>query len=698
MTADSRRDFFRHAVTAAAAAGLNATPALIRKALAIPARRDKGTLEDVRHIVILMQENRSFDHYFGALKGVCGFGDPRPATLPDGRPVWHQPAPDGELLPFHPDAPDLGLQFLVGTPHDWPTTQRAWNEGRSDQWVAAKGVNTMAHFTRADIPFHYALADAFTVCDAYHCSLLGPTDPNRYHLWTGCTGNDGSGGAPVITNAEAGYSWKTFPERLEGAGIAWKIYQDAGAGLDAAGNWGYADNPYVGNYGDNSLLYFHQYRDAQPGSALYEKARTGTRIAANPGQGLFDLLKADVANGTLPAVSWIVAPEAYSEHPNFPANYGAWYISQVLEALTSNADSWSQTALFVTYDENDGFFDHVVPPTPAATREQGLSTVDASREFFPGDANYAAGPYGLGQRVPMLVVSPWTRGGWVCSEVFDHTSLIRFVERRFGLDSPELRESNISPWRRAVCGDLTSAFNFANPNGAAPRLPRTESYLPPDAVRHPDYVPTPPARQALPVQERGLRASRALPYEFDVQGRVDPARREMALGFANKGRAGAVFRVGEPGSARAPRTYTVEAGKQLRDVWGAPAGEGGAYDLVVTAPGAFHRRFRGDASAGVALEANGEHLRRGGGVLRIVLSNAGPTALSVTVAPNAYTRAPARQYTLAPGSSREDLWHVRDSAGWYDLSVTSAGDARFLRRLAGRVETGRPSTSDPALA
>jgi len=462
MHSNDRRDFLRRSLIGAGAAA--ALPALIQKALAIPAHRDKGTLEDVQHVVILMQENRSFDHYFGTLRGVCGFGDPRPATLPDGKPVWHQPGPDGEHLPFRPDAPDLGLQFMVGTPHDWPTTQRAWNEGRSDQWIAAKGPHTMAHFTRADIPFHYALADAFTVCDAYHCALLGPTDPNRYHLWTGCAGNDGAH-APVVTNAEAGYSWTTFPERLEAAGVSWKIYQDVGDGLDKAGNWGCADNAHIGNYGDNSLLYFDQYRNAAPGSPLYEKARTGTRIAADPKQGLFDILKADVAGGRLPSVSWIVAPEAYSEHPNWPANYGAWYIAQVLEALVANPEVWSRTALFITYDENDGFFDHVVPPTPAATPAQGLSTVDAAREHFPGDASYAAGPYGLGPRVPMLVVSPWTRGGWVCSEVFDHTSLIRFVERRFGAGGDALRETNISP--RPASTPPTDASRSRWPTAAA---------------------------------------------------------------------------------------------------------------------------------------------------------------------------------------------------------------------------------------
>ena len=691
MNQDDRRHFLRQALAGAGLTAAGAIPPVIQKALAIPAQRDKGTLEDVAHIVVLMQENRSFDHYFGALKGVCGFGDPRPATLPDGRPVWHQPGPDGDHLPFRPAAPDLGLQFMVGTPHDWPTTQRAWNEGRSDQWIAAKGPNTMAHFTRADIPFHYALADAFTICDAYHCSLLGPTDPNRYHLWTGCTGNDGRGGAPVITNAEAGYTWTTFPERLEAAGIAWKIYQDVGTGLDKAGNWGCADNAYIGNYGDNSLLYFNQYRDARPGSPLYDKARTGTRVAVNAGQGLFDILKADIAAGTLPAVSWIVAPEAFSEHPNWPANYGAWYIAQVLEALTADPATWSRTALFITYDENDGFFDHVVPPTPARTPEQGLSTVDTAREHFPGDANYAAGPYGLGQRVPMLVVSPWTRGGWVCSEVFDHTSLIRFIERRFGMDGHALHETNISPWRRAISGDLVSAFDFADPNAAPAPLPATRGYVPPDADRHPDWIPALPASPSLPIQERGLRRSRALPYDLDVTGRFDAEKNAFAITLSNRGSAGAVLRLAATASTDAPRTYTVEAGKQLGDVVATSA-----RDLVVTGPGAFHRRFRDDPA--LAVDVRGEHRRARGGQLRLTLTNRGATPVRLTVAPGVYPKGPPRHHVLAPGASKVDTWAVADSAGWYDLAVTAhAGDA-FLRRLAGRVETGRPRTSDPATA
>lgn len=455
----NRRRFLQ---IAGATAGVSALSSSIARAAAIPAARRSGSLRDVEHVVVLMQENRSFDHYFGSLKGVRGFGDPRPLLLENGKSVWHQSDGSKDVLPYHPDAEDLGMQFIEGLNHDWAGGHKAWNNGKYDSWVPAKGTGTMAYLTRKDIPFHYALADAFTICDSYHCSIIGATDPNRYYMFSGHVGNDGSGGGPVLGNEEAGYSWTTYPERLEKAGISWKVYQDIGDGLDADGKWGWIEDAYRGTYGDNSLLFFNQYRDAKPGDPLYDKARTGTN--AKQGDGFFDQLKADVKAGKLPQISWIAAPEAFSEHPNWPANYGAWYVSQVLDALTSNPEVWSKTALFITYDENDGYFDHVLPPFPPASADQGLSTVDTKLDSFGGNATYSAGPYGFGQRVPMLVVSPWSTGGYVCSETFDHTSIIRFMERRFGVHEP-----NISPWRRAISGDLTSAFDFGLENTKPPR-------------------------------------------------------------------------------------------------------------------------------------------------------------------------------------------------------------------------------------
>jgi len=183
-------------------------------------------------------------------------------------------------------------------------------------------------------------------------------------MWTGWVGNDGKGGGPVVDNAEQGYSWSTYPEKLQAAGISCKIYQDVGTGLTAAGYWGWTGNPYIGNYGDNSLLYFHQYQNAQPGTPLANGAKTGTDISVRG--TLFDIFRKDVASGNLPQVSWVVAPEGYTEHPNWPANYRAWHVSQILDALTDHPDVWSKTVFFLTYDENDGFFDHLVPPTAPA--------------------------------------------------------------------------------------------------------------------------------------------------------------------------------------------------------------------------------------------------------------------------------------------------------------------------------------------
>jgi phospholipase C len=518
-------------------------------------------------------------------------------------------------------------------------------------------------------------------------------------MWTGWVGNDGRGGGPVINNAEAGYDWSTYPERLERAGVSWKIYQDAGVGLDAAGFWGFTDDAYIGNFGDNSLLYFHQYQNTSPGDALYEKARRGTDIGVpgTPFEALFTDLRNDVLNDRLPQISWIVAPEAFSEHGNWPANYGAWYVSQVLDALTANPEVWSKTALFLTYDENDGFFDHVVPPTPAGSPAEGKSTVDTSIEIFAGSPGNPSGPYGLGVRVPMIVISPWSKGGWVCSETFDHTSLIRFLERRFAPHHSGLIESNITQWRRTVCGDLTSAFDFAKPNSARVSLPDTAAYKPLNHDKHPDFVPTPPTDQSLPAQEPGLRHARALPYELDVRGTVDHG--ELKLVFGNTGKAGACFQVRSGNTALGPWSYTVESEKSLSDSWNAARTNQGNYDLSAFGPNGFLRGFRGSLSQGktnldVDARYDPDHLE-----IELRVSNRGPATVKVSL-DNAYQGKRGRDDgeggRLRPGQSLDARFSLRDSFGWYDIAITVDGDAGFLRRLAGHVENGEDSASDPA--
>ncbi len=665
----------------------------IARAMSVPANNRTGTIADVGHIIILMQENRSFDHYFGTLRGVRGFADPCAVTLPSGRSVWHQPHEGNYVLPFRPDAANLGSQFLPDVPHGWEDSHAAWNMGNYDQWIRHKGIAAMTYYTRADIPYHYALADAFTICDAYYCSVMGPTDPNRYYMWTGWTGNDGNGGGPVVTNAEAGYAWSTFPERLQKNGISWKIYQDIGNGLDAQGKWGWTEDPYIGNYGDNALLYFHQYRDAAPGNPLADYAKIGTNILAHGHDPfrLLDLFRHDVSQGRLPQVSWIVAPEAYSEHPNFPPNYGAWYISQVIDILVSKPEVWSKSVLFITYDEGGGLFDHVVPPTPAYSKTHGGSTVDTRNEFFQGV------PYGLGTRVPMLVVSPWSKGGWVNSQVFDHTSLIRFIEARFAKDYPGLIESNITPWRRAVAGDLTTAFNFATPNASPVSLPDVSGYLPLDKRKHPDFPVSVPVNQDLPHQEPGVRLARALPYALHARARINLSKESLVIEFGNSGEVAGVFQVRSPSNDRVtPRTYTVEAGKRLVGTWtldmlGAPH-----FDLAVYGPNGFFRAFKGSLRGpGKANLDVQDHYDKRRNSISLTISNLAKESARVRIVNN-YTgeRIEAK---LGHRQILTNTWPLARSFGWYDLLITVESDPGFMQRIAGHVETGRDSVSDPAM-
>ncbi|CAM5415208.1 phosphocholine-specific phospholipase C [Streptomyces chartreusis] len=676
----NRRSFLQ---IAGATTAFTALSSSIQRAAAIPANHRTGSIEDVEHIVVLMQENRSFDHYFGKLRGVRGFGDPRPVAHDNGKSIWHQSNGTKDILPFHPEADDLGMQFLEGLPHGWNDGHQAYNRGKYDKWIPAKGTTTMAYLTREDIPFHYALADAFTVCDAYHCSFIGSTDPNRYYMWTGYTGNDGTGGGPVLGNDELGYGWTTYPERLEQAGISWKIYQDIGDGLDAAGSWGWISDAYRGNYGDNSLLYFNKYRSAKAGEPWYDKARTGTD--AKSGDGYFDLLKADVKAGKLPKISWIAAPEAFSEHSNWPSNYGAWYIAQVLDALTSNPEVWSKTALFITFDENDGFFDHVVPPMPPKDASQGKSTVDVSLDLYKGDSSRPAGPYGLGPRVPMLVVSPWSKGGYVCSETLDHTSILRFMENRFGV-----KETNISPWRRAICGDLTSAFDFSRKDSRPAALPDTDDYEPQDRERHPDYKPTPPAAGDMPKQERGLRPSRPLKYAPHVDGSVDAAAGKFTLSFASGAKAGAAFHITSGNRTDGPWMYTTEAGKGIADTWNS-AYSGGSYDLTVHGPAGFVRWFKGSNKV-TGPEVTARHQ---GDDIELTFTNKGTTSVRLKI-DNGYGGRPST-VTVRPGAKVCRTVDLAASRRWYDLTVTSESDPAFLRRFAGHVENGRPGVSDPAI-
>ena len=391
------------------AAGSAAASSVIARALAAPAHRATRTIQDVEHVVILMQENRAFDHYFGSLRGVRGFGDPRPLGLPSGKPVWFQPNPKGgDVLPFHLDASTTRAQVMDSLDHSWKGSHARWKH--HDAWIAAKTPLTMGYFTRADLPFYYALADAFTVCDAYHCSIFGPTNPNRAFLFTGTNGlTAGETGKLAVINPPAetnetaemandakafpGFGWTTYAERLQTAGVSWKVYQE------------------YDNYGDNALAYFKAFRGIDPASPLHERARrwaegsTPANAKTARGEHLVSAFARDVAAGTLPKVSWIVAPYIMCEHPSASPGYGESLTARLIGALADHPEVWSRTAFILNYDENDGFFDHMPPPIPPAGTALGASTVDLAGETYAGE------PVGLGPRVPMLAVSPWSRGG-----------------------------------------------------------------------------------------------------------------------------------------------------------------------------------------------------------------------------------------------------------------------------------------------
>jgi phospholipase C len=713
----SRRDFLRLAATAA---GAGMFPMSIRRALAIPARRVTGTIQDVEHVVILMQENRSFDHYFGSMRGVRGFNDPRPARLPNGKPVWYQPPVEtktkhyhsrglrddaAHVLPFYLN-PKQTTEFQAGTDHGWSSGHLAWNHGHHNQWVNQKqDVITMGYLRREDVSFHYALADAFTVCDAYHCSIHANTAPNRIYLWSGTIdarnayGKKPNGPGLDERHHTNGYTWTTYPERLEAAGVTWKLYQ---------GGSGEPGTP-TDNYTDNSLEFFAQYQvkeGASPTGPLVTKGVTNRTLRE---------FRDDVAANRLAQVSWIVAPYKYSEHPEASPTDGAYYISLVLDALTANPDIWSKTVFILNYDENDGLFDHVLPPMPPhvlpgqaqAQNAKGLVSADLldslGDEFLdldkypeikspliPGADPGGLQPIGLGPRLPMIIASPWTRGGWVCSQTFDHTSVLQFLEARFNVPEP-----NISKWRRAVCGNLTSAFDFA----AAPG-PEAVSFAPPRPLVSSHKPYSVPVNQTMPRQEPGTRPARPLPYRIHTHSRVDAARNRVYIDFINAGQAGIAFYAFDGADPQTPpRRYTLSAPNplsepvQISDYWVPTAGK---YDLSLYGPNGYHSQFRGQLDSPAAPEAQlGYDPQTGDVHLRLTNTGAAPCAVLVA---NAYAPgAGTRRFTLAPGAALDDRWPLAASAGWFDLSITTPDQPAYLRRYAGHVETGRPSTSDPAI-
>ncbi|HEX3491025.1 MAG TPA: phospholipase C, phosphocholine-specific [Streptosporangiaceae bacterium] len=726
----SRRNLMRGAaVITGAAVAASVSPAAgalastSSEASAKTRQRRHGDLRDIKRVVILMQENRSFDHYFGSLRGVRGFGDRSTITLPGGYSVWQQPTtPPGQPVtgtqyPWRlatgtfsgtqPPSPEVGAQNYGGTDHSWESQHGAWYGGLMNAWYYAKGgPTTLGYLNRQDIPFHYALADAYTIGDAYHCSVLSATGPNRTYLWSGTINADQEHGSFVAYSGgdELGkfLSWPSYPETLQGAGVSWKIYQ----GSD--------------NYGDNGAEYFatfakydpEQGGTPAPGVVWYDNGVATVPEPSPVEDGNADNLalaiRNDVLAGTLPQVSWVVTNQQYSEHPDGAPHDGAYYISEVLQALNADPEVFNSTLVIIDFDENDGQFDHVPPPVPAP------GTTD---EFYLESSLAPAPlPVGLGFRVPLLLISPWTRGGWVTSEVCDHTSVIQFLEKwTEALGTPAICP-NISAWRRSVCGDLTGAFDFTRPVYGLPDLPD-----PGQPIGEPDnsYDPV-PATNSMPPQEPGAKPARPLPFQPNANldgftlGSAGAIQANLSFSnngpFVRKASHFAVYNNVAPDTSIAdypasyPGQYTVPpasspwAGTVPGSV---PVGAGhgsGQYDLTVVGPNRFLRHFTGNVSAAGATAQVTAAYRPGGfgprPVLALTLTNDGDRAQTFTVTPAHYSDQRPRSYHVP---ARGRVTHVADplgtSNGWYDLSVTISGDSSWSRRYVGHLEDGQSSTT-----
>jgi phospholipase C len=774
-------------------------PDAIARALAIDPPAGT-TFRDAEHVVVLMQENRSFDHCFGALRGVRGFRDPRAHVLPNGNPVWFQTDAKGDTYaPFRLDINATSATWIGGLPHSWPDQVDARNGGKYDAWLIAKPKRdlpfTLGHYSRADIPFYYALADAFTVCDQAFCSSLTGTTANRLYLWTGTIRSDAAD-FPRVQNADTDYgreaSWRTFPERLEDAGVSWRIYQneislESGLRGDAA-DW-------LGSFTDNPIEWFTQYKvrfsktrraylpkfiaDAPAQIRSREKALQAPRLASDaraklerelvslradlraaqselttyaeaawkalpartralhekafttnvgdpayrrltklayqdgttrreidvPAGDVLHQFRRDVASGTLPSVSWIVAPANFSDHPSH-AWFGAWYVSEVLDILTKNPDVWKKTVFILCYDENDGYFDHVPPfVAPHPTRpETGRVSAGIDTTVDWANVHGRDSSIGLGYRVPLVIASPWSRGGCVNSQVFDHTSVLRFLEVWLTAKGKDVKDTNISAWRRLVGGDLTSVFRPYEGEAidVPPPLDRDTTV---EQIYSARFRERPTGGAALSkeeiartnigaLQEPGSRPSCPLPYELVVNGDVRGGQLVLTMeartdAFGAEAQ-GAPFNAYSYGRELSCRAYAVRAGDVLRDALPVSS----AYRVRVDGPNGFMREFTGSSSddQAVAIEVTPVGGRPPSASIRIQLENRDEKSAEAIVRDESYA-APARRITLPPRRQTSVDVDASASLGWYDFTVRTEN---VTWRFAGRVETGKWSVTDPA--
>lgn len=829
---ESRREFLKKAALLGGAAGMwQVLPGSIERALAISP--DPGTtFHDAEHVVMLMQENRSFDHCFGTLRGVRGFGDPRAISIPGKFPVWLQPDQEGTRFPpFRLDMQATKSTWMGGVPHSWTDQVDARREGKYDGWIEAKRPGkeafrqvplTMGYHSREDIPFYYALADAFTVFDQHFCAALTGTTTNRSYFWTGKT-HGKNGEKAKVRNGELNYEneadWTTFPERLEELGISWRVYQNE-ISLDTL----VEDDSLLSNFTDNNLEWFKQFhvrfspgyyeflihrkkvleeefaqieKEGVPKNAdekfkeelqkrreelpqvlqylekydpknfdkltdfekkLHEKAFTRNsgdpnfhrveKIRYNengaeqevsvPKGDILHQFRKDVKEGKLPAVTWLVAPQKFSDHPSAPW-YGAWYVSEVMDILTQNPEVWKKTVFILNYDENDGYFDHIppfVPPNPTNTDEGIISKgLDISGEYVTIEEELSAGfeekssrqsPVGLGYRVPLIVASPWTRGGWVNSQVSDITSTIQFLENFLSRKTgKKVLESNISSWRRTVSGDLTSAFRpyHGEPIDRLEPLDRNSFMQQIHKAQFkglPENFKAIPANQAekwsqtelvkegiIPVQESGTRPSNALNYDLRISGKLRGDKFSMHMEaskelFGNDA-WGAPFQVYAPGKYRNLKTgewessrawnFTVIPGDVIEFSWQLEDFENQEYHLRVYGPNGFYREFFGNAQS-QGLEQNLKPDFKLKEKRIVTIEALSPQTINARIKENAY-RKQEKNLLLTAGKKNFEHLDFESSKGWYDFTIEGPG---FSWSYAGRIENGLESISDPLLS
>lgn len=840
---DTRREFLKKSLLLSGAAGMSTIlPASIQRALAIDPAVG-STFLDAEHIVILMQENRSFDHCFGTLQGVRGFNDPRALSLPDKKPVWLQTNERGETYaPFRLDIKDSKITWMGSLPHSRASQVDANNNGKYDKWLIAKRSGnkqyahlplTLGYYTREDLPFNYALADAFTICDQHFCSAMTSTTPNRSFFWNGKITHEVDGRPKAhIRNDDYSYArlpWTTFPELLEQNNIPWKFYQNE---LSCGGGFKGEERSWLANFGCNNLEFFSAFNvkytsryvqalqnliDTLPGQIgkleeespsseeaakkikadvakkqealdnartelekwkkenfdkltdqqkrLFQNAfvvnngdpgyRTLSKLTyddngkqrelAVPAGDLLYQFRKDVNEGKLSAVSWLAAPQNFSDHPSAPW-YGAWYVSEILDILTKNPEVWKKTIFIVTYDENDGYFDHAQPfYIPDGKRPEtgkcsnGIETeveyVRLENELAQGVSKKAAreAPIGLGFRVPMIIASPWSRGGKVCSQVFDHTSTQQFLETFFNQKlKKKIHQENISEWRRTICGDLTAAFSpyngnkmetlpFLNRDKFVGEIYNAKFKQEPKGIKQlteqeiNQIVQTPGAIDQLISQEKGVRPSSALPYELYADASFSANKKQIEIKMSAGNKTFGKQAAGSPFTVYAPGKYTekgatdisrnwgfaVKAGDSLSYTWPLEAFDNNQYHLRLYGPNGFYREFKGSATdpeveINMEYELDAKTHKPTGNVLLQVANKNAQKPVQITIKDNAYKKKDLTR-EIAKGGKTTVVLALKESYGWYDLSVQINGVATFEKRYAGRVETGKESFSDPLM-